>query len=49
MPFLSIKNETSESLKLLRHKGEADDALIKRILELARAHRIILGMEENAV
>jgi len=45
MTFLSIKNETHNALRLLRHKGETDDELIRRIVELARAHMIIIGME----
>ena len=45
MPFMSLKSDTCAALRLLRHKGETDDALIKRILELARAHMIVLGME----
>lgn len=47
MTFLSIKEETSEDLMLLRHKGETDDALIKRIVELARCYMVLFGMEEN--
>lgn len=47
MTVLSIKEETSESLMLLRHKGETDDALIKRILELARCYMILFGMDEK--
>lgn len=46
MTFLSVKDETYEALNLLRLKGENDDALIRRILELARCHMILLGMEE---
>jgi len=45
MAFLSIKSDTCEALRLLRHKGESDDALIRRIVELARAHMIVIGME----
>jgi len=47
MTFLSIKEETSEDLRLLRHKGETDDALLKRILELARCYMILWGMEDE--
>lgn len=47
MPFLSIRSETYEVLKLLRLKGENDDALIQRIVELARCQMILLGMEEQ--
>jgi len=47
MTFLSIKEETSESLRLLRHKGESDDALIKRIVELARCYMVLFGMEDG--
>ena len=47
MTFLSLKSETYDSLRLLRHKGESDDALIKRILELARCYMILFGMEEE--
>jgi len=46
MTFLSIKDETAEALKLLRMKGEDDDALIRRILELARCYMVLLGMED---
>lgn len=46
MTFLSIKEETSKALMLLRHKGENDDALIKRILEFARCYMILFGMED---
>jgi len=45
MKFLSIKDETCEALRLLRHEGETDDALIKRILELARCYMVLFGME----
>ena len=47
MTVLSIKDETCESLKLLRHKDESDDALIKRIVEYARCYMILRGMEDN--
>jgi len=47
MTFLSIKDETCEALKLLRHKGETDDALIKRIVDLARCYMILFGMEDE--
>jgi len=47
MTFLSIKEETSEALKLLRHKCETDDALVKRIVELARCYMVLFGMEEK--
>jgi len=47
MTFLSIKEETSEALRLLRQKDETDDALIKRILELARCYMVLFGMEEK--
>ncbi len=47
MTFLSIKDETSEALKLLRHKDETDDALVKRIVELARCYMVLFGMEEK--
>jgi len=47
MKFLSIKSETSEALNLLRHKGETDDALVKRIVELARCYMVLFGMEEK--
>ncbi len=46
MTFLSIKDDTCEALRLLRHKGESDDALIKRIVELARCYMILFGMED---
>ncbi len=45
MTFLSITEETAKALRLLRHKGESDDALIKRIVELARCYMILFGME----
>ena len=47
MTSLSIKDETYEALKLLRHKGETDDALVKRIVELARCYMVLFGMEEK--
>jgi len=47
LPFLSIKNETYESLRRLRLKGENDDDLIMRIVELARCQMILLGMEDT--
>ncbi|MBA7625157.1 hypothetical protein ES703_32581 [subsurface metagenome] len=47
MPFISIKNETHDALKLLRHKGESDDTLIKRILELARCYMLQWGLEDT--
>ena len=47
MTFLSIKDETCEALRLLRHEGETDDALIKRIVELARCYMVLFGMEDN--
>lgn len=47
MTFLSISEETGKSLGLLRHQGETDDDLVKRILELARAHMIVIGMEDT--
>ena len=46
MNFLSIKEETYELLKRLRLKGEDDDALIKRIVELARCYMVLIGMED---
>ena len=46
MTFLSIKDETAEALKLLRLKGENDDALIRRIMELARCYMVLRGMED---
>lgn len=46
MTFPSIKDETAEALKLIRLKGEDDDELIGRILEFARCHMILLGMED---
>ena len=46
MPFLSIKSETAEALKLLRLKDEDDDALVRRILELARCQMVLLGMKD---
>jgi len=46
MTFLSIKTETSKLLRLLRQPGETDDALIKRIVELARCYMILFGMED---
>ncbi len=49
MTFLSIKEETSKALRLLRHEGETDDALIKRILELARCYMILFGMEDENI
>jgi len=49
MTFLSITDETNDALKLLRHKGETDDALIKRILELARCYMILFGMEDENI
>lgn len=45
--FLSISDENYKTLKLLRHKGESDDVLIKRIVELARCYMILFGMEDN--
>ena len=48
MTFLSLKSETYDSLRLLRHKGESDDALIRRIVEFARAYMIILGLEDTS-
>jgi len=47
MTFLSLKDDTYAALKLLRHKGETDDALIKRIVELARCYMVLFGMENN--
>ena len=47
MTFLAIKDKTYEALKRLRLKGENDDALIHRIVELARCQMILLGMEEQ--
>jgi len=47
MNFLSISDENYKTLKLLRHKGESDDALIKRIVELARCYMVLFGMEDN--
>lgn len=41
MTFLSIKDSTYEALKLFRLKGEGDDALVQRIIELARARATI--------
>ena len=49
MTFLSIKEETSDDLRLLRHEGETDDALIKRIVELARCYMILFGMEDENI
>jgi len=46
MTFLSISDESHKALKLLRHKGESDDALIKRIVELARCYMVLFGMED---
>ena len=46
MTFLSIKDETAEALRLVRLKGENDDALIRRILELARCYMVLIGMED---
>ncbi|MBA7493287.1 hypothetical protein ES702_03845 [subsurface metagenome] len=43
--FLSISEETLDSLNLLREKGESDDALILRLVEHARSHMVLLGME----
>jgi len=47
MTFLSVKTETLEALKLLRHEGETDDALVKRIVEFARCYMVLFGMEDN--
>lgn len=47
MTFLSIKEETAKALRLLRHRGESDDALIKRIVELARCYMILRGMKNG--
>lgn len=47
MTSLSIKEETYAALKLLRQPGENDDALIKRIIELARCYMILRGMENE--
>lgn len=49
MTFLSIKDSTYEDLKLLRLKGEDDDALIQRIVELARCYLILWGLEDTGV
>ncbi len=46
MTFLSITEETAKTLKLLRHKGEKDDALVKRIVELAQCYMVLFGMED---
>ena len=46
MTFLALKNETYESLKRLRLKGETDDALIKRIVEYAKCYMIIQGAKD---
>jgi hypothetical protein len=47
MTFLAIKDETAETLRLLRHKGETDDDLIKRLVEYARCYMILWGMEDT--
>lgn len=47
MNFLSISDENYKALSLLRHKGETDDALIKRVVELARCYMVLFGMEDN--
>lgn len=47
MTFLSIGDETAEALKRLRLKGESDDALIQRILELARCYMVLIGTEDT--
>ena len=47
MTFLSISDENYKALRLLRHKGETDDALIKRIVELARCYMLLWGMEDE--
>ena len=47
MPFLSVKEKTYEVLRRLRLKGEDDDALIQRIVELARCYMLLRGMENT--
>lgn len=48
MTFLSISDENYKALRLLRQKGETDDDLIRRIVELARCYMILQGMENTA-
>lgn len=47
MTFLSIKEETAAVLRRLKHKGETDDDLVKRIVEYARCYMILRGMKDN--
>lgn len=46
--FLSVREETFETLNLLRWKDEDDDFLLRRIVEYARCYMIIRGSEGPA-
>lgn len=47
MPFLSVREETYKALRLLRQEGESEDALIQRVVELARCYMVLEGMEDT--
>lgn len=47
MPFISIKEETYDSLKRLKQEKESDEDLIQRLVEYARCYMIIKGAITN--
>ena len=47
LAWLYVKEETFETLNLLRREDEDDDSLIRRIVEYARCYMLILGAEDS--
>jgi len=45
---LSLKEETIETLNLLRVENEDDDSLLRRIMEYARCYMLIRGASTEA-
>jgi len=45
--LLTIDAETVKTLKLFRVKDESDEALLKRIVELARCFMIVRGADAS--
>jgi len=45
---LHVKEETIETLNLLRQENEDDDGLLRRIVEYARCYMVIRGAEDDS-
>jgi len=45
LAWLYVKEETFETLNLLRREDEDDDSLLRRIMEYARCYMLIRGAE----